>query len=305
MRTRKGNDIELLLSRLDKEQLCDFIKEECANDRQLQQRFLSLGAGTIFAPKYTDYQSRIKNIIEEFEGRHGYVEYNRTFDLNRAICRILDEADVAMNNHRWEVAIAILEGTATVGEDIINCGDDSAGELGGIVDECFEKWHRLCGEELLPTRIKSRIFQLAIKYFTSGCLKGWDWWWDWIQMAITLADTSDKQEHVITVLDNVIDTKGDEWSVKYNTRTAQRYKLEMMSKSGTPEQQRRYMYDNVGNPDFRRKLLQMAWDNDDYDEVLHLAKDGVAHDSEYAGLVNEWYKWALKSFAIRTTRQIP
>lgn len=53
MRTRKGNDIELLLSRLDKEQLCDFIKEECANDRQLQQRFLSLGAGTIFAPKYT------------------------------------------------------------------------------------------------------------------------------------------------------------------------------------------------------------------------------------------------------------
>ena len=76
MRTKKCNDIELLLSKLDKEQLCEFIREECYNDRQLRQRFLALGAGTIFAPKYTDYQSRIKDIIEEFEGRHGYVEYN-------------------------------------------------------------------------------------------------------------------------------------------------------------------------------------------------------------------------------------
>ena len=296
MRTKKGNDIELLLSRLDKEQLCEFIREECYNDRHLQQRFLALGAGTIFAPKHTDYQSRIKDIIEEFEGRHGYVEYNKTFDLNRAVCRILNEADVAMNNHRWEVAMAILEGAATTGEDILNCGDDSAGELGSIVEECFEKWHRLCNEELLPQEIKSKIFDLAIKYFTCGCLKGFDWWWDWIQMAITLADTSEKQERIITVLDNIINTKGDEWSVKYNTETAQRYKLEIMSKSGTPEQQRKFMYDNVSNPDFRRRLLQMAWDNGNYDEVLHLAKDGVAHDSEYVGLVNEWHKWELNSY---------
>lgn len=296
MRTKNGNDIELLLSKLDKEQLCEFIREVCYNDRQLQQRFLALGAGTIFAPKHTDYQSRIKDIIEEFEGRHGYVEYNKTFDLNRAICRILDEADVAMNNHKWEVAIAILEGAATVGEDILNCGDDSAGELGSIVEECFEKWHRLCNEELLPQEIKSKIFNLTIKYFSCGCLKGFDWWWDWIQMAITLADTPDRQKCIITVLDNVVNIKGDEWSVKYNTQTAQRYKLEIMSKCGTPEQQRKFMYDNVGNPDFRRRLLQMAWDNGDYDEVLHLAKDGVAHDSEYVGLVNEWHKWELNIY---------
>ena len=177
MRTNKGNDIELLLSKLNKKQLCEFIKHECFYDRQFQQRFLALGAGIVFTPRHTDYQLRIKEVIESFKGRYGYVEYNKAFGLNRAVCNILDEADVAMNNHSWEVAIAILEGAATAGEDIINCGDDSAGELGSIVDECFAKWHRLCGEELLPIEIKSRIFELAIKYFTIGCLKGWDWWW--------------------------------------------------------------------------------------------------------------------------------
>lgn len=121
-------------------------------------------------------------------------------------------------------------------------------------------------------------------------------------MAITLAETSEKQERIITALDTVINTRGDEWSVRYITETAQRYKLEIMSKSGTPEQQRKFMYDNVGNPDFRRRLLQMAWDNGDYDEVLHLAKDGVTQDSEYTGLVNEWHKWELKTYHLKNDK---
>ena len=33
MRTKKVNDIELLLSELDKEQLCEFIRDECAGDK--------------------------------------------------------------------------------------------------------------------------------------------------------------------------------------------------------------------------------------------------------------------------------
>lgn len=296
MRTKKVNDIELLLSELDKEQLCEFIRDECAGDKQFQQRFLALGAGTIFCPKSADYQSRVMGIIEAFEGRHGYVEYNDTFNLNRAVCKILYEADVAMDNQRWEVAMAILEGVALAGEDIINCGDDSAGELGSIVEECFSKWHELCNEETLPPKIKSEIFELSIDYFTEEHLKGWDWWWDWIQMAISLADTREKQERVIKALDKVINSKGDEWSVKYDTQTAQLYKLEMMSKSGTPEEQRKFMYEHVGNSDFRRRLLQMAWDEDKFDEVLRLAKEGITHDSEYKGLVNEWHKWELKTY---------
>lgn len=296
MRTKKVKDVERLLSELDKEQLCEFIRNECAGDKQFQQRFLALGAGTIFCPKSADYQSRVMGIIEDFEGRYGYVEYRDTFDFNRAVCKILDEADVAMSNQRWEVAIAILDGVAMAGEDIINCGDDSAGELGDIVEECFSKWLELCSEELLPQKIKSEIFELSIGYFTKEHLKGWDWWWNWIQMAISLADTSEKQERIIEALDNVINSKGDEWSVKYNTQTAQLYKLEMMSKSGTPEEQRKFMYANVGNSDFRRRLLQMAWDEGNHEEVLRLAKDGITYDSEYEGLVDEWHKWELKAY---------
>ena len=102
MKTKRVNDIELLLSKLDKKQLCEFIRKECAYDDEFQQRFLALGAGSLFRPDATYYQSRVDAIIENHAGRHGYVEYRETFDLNRTICKILEEADVAMNDEAIE-----------------------------------------------------------------------------------------------------------------------------------------------------------------------------------------------------------
>ena len=296
MRAKKVNDIELLLSKLNKEHLCEFIRRECANNRQLKQRFLALGVEVVFTPKYTDYQSRVEDIIEDFAGRRGYVSYRDTFALNRAVSKIIDEAEEAISNHRWEVAIAVLEGVAAASEDIISCGDDSAGELGCIVEDCFSEWLELCREELLPAKVKNDIFELSISYFEKGHLKDYDWWWAWIEMAILLADTPQKQERIVNLLDIIINTHSDDWNVEYNAQTAQRYKLEVMSRSGTPEEQLRFMYDNVNNPDFRQKLLQLSWDKGDYEEVLRLAEEGVKHDSQFIGLVNDWRKWEFKTY---------
>ena len=295
MSTRNIDKVDLLLSKLDKTQLADFIRKECCNSKQLQDRFLALGAGTLFKPDSAKYASRVEDLIEDYSDRHGYIDYRATFDFNCAVSRILDEAEDAMRKGQWEVAVAVLKGIASVSEDILNSGDDSAGELGAIVSACFEKWHELCANETLPEDIKAEIFELALSRFFEKDLKGWDWWWDWMEMAISLADTSEKQSRIIKALD-AIKPNGDSWSAKHNAETAQKYKLEIMSKSGSPEDQIKFMYDNVSNPDFRNRLIQMAWDKADYDEVLRLAGDGVNHDAKYAGLVSDWHKWKYKAY---------
>ena len=295
MSTRNIDKVDLLLSKLDKTQIADFIKKECLGNKQLQNRFLALGAGSLFKPDSAKYASRVEDLMEDYAGRDGYIDYRATFDFNCAVSRILDEAEDAMRKGQWEVAVAVLKGIASVSEDILNSGDDSAGELGAIVSACFEKWHELCADETLPEDIKAEIFELALSRFIEKDLKGWDWWWDWMEMAISLADTSEKQSRIIKALD-AIKPNGDSWSAKHNAETAQKYKLEIMSKSGSPEDQIKFMYDNVSNPDFRNRLIQMAWDKADYDEVLRLAGDGVNHDAEYAGLVSDWHKWKYKAY---------
>ena len=295
MAKKKMDNVELLLSKLDRKQLADFIRKECVNDSQLQDRFLALGAGTVFKPTAQAYTERVGKLINKYGDRYGFIEYRSTFDFNRAVSRILDEAADAMENHKWEVAIAVLSGVAAAGDDILNSGDDSAGELGGIVDECFQMWRQLCDEESLPEHIKSEIFDLALTRFNEKDLKGWDWWWDWMDMAIEFADTPERQNRIFKALDG-IKPQGDDWSAKHDAQTAQKYKLKLMSQCGTAEEQHKFMYDNVANPDFRKRLIQMAWDKGDYQEALRLAKDGVNHDVEWAGLVSDWHKWEYKIY---------
>ncbi len=295
MTTKNINPIDLLLSKLDRKQIEEFIRKECRENCQFKDRFLALGAGTVFVPSPETYSSRIYNLIGAFSGRYGYIEYRATFDFNRAVSKIFDEADEAMRNKQWGVAVAILTGIADCCEYIINSGDDSAGELGAIVSECLEKWHELASQEELPGDVENHIFELVLKRFEEKDLQGWDWWWDWIDIAITLANDADRQKQVIKAL-KAIKPNGDDWIAQHNAQTAQSWLLRVMAKCGTPEKQRKFMYDNVSNPEFRTKLMEMSWDEKDYDEVLRLAKEGEAMDSEWAGLVSDWRKWQFKVY---------
>lgn len=235
MVNKKNDSVDLLLSKFDREQLVSFIKKECAYDRQFQDRFLALGAGTLFKPSPASYTARVKKLIDKYSGRHGFVEYNVAFDFNRDVMCILDEADEAISNRQWEVAVAALTGVTAAADDVINCGDDSDGELGDIVCSCFEKWHELCSNDALPGRVKSDIFELALQRFKERHLEGWSWWWDWIEMSIELSDTPERQGCVIKALD-AIKPDGDDWSARHYAQKAQEYKLEIMSRNRTVEE---------------------------------------------------------------------
>lgn len=74
-----NNDVDLLLSKLDKTQLADFIRKECSDNRQFQDRFLSLGVGSLFKPDPTTYASRVVDLMYEYSDRHGYIDYRASF----------------------------------------------------------------------------------------------------------------------------------------------------------------------------------------------------------------------------------
>lgn len=56
MTNKEMNNVEILLSKLDKGKLSDFIRKECINDSRFQDRFLALEAG-FFKPAPDSYTS--------------------------------------------------------------------------------------------------------------------------------------------------------------------------------------------------------------------------------------------------------
>lgn len=88
-----------------------------------------------------------------------------------------------------------------------------------------------------------------------------------------------------------------------NRKTIYRLKLrKKFLKSHWAVSSKKFMHDNVSNPEFLTKLMEIAWESNDYNEVLRLAKDGVRHDSELAGLVSDWRKWELKVYKVTNDR---
>lgn len=85
--------------------------------------------GSLFKPDPTTYASRVVDLMYEYSDRHGYIDYRASFDFNRAVTKILGQAEDAMEKEQWEVATAMLTGISSISEDILNSGDDSSGEL--------------------------------------------------------------------------------------------------------------------------------------------------------------------------------
>lgn len=245
--------VDELLELLDKNQLEEFIREECENNVHVCNRFLALGYGMESVPTPERYSSIIEDLIEDYSC-HGYISYRDSFEFSMSVNRILEEAENAINRQQWNTAIAILTGVANEAEDILISGDDSAGELSGIVYRCFELWTSLIEQEL-PEKIKLDLYKLALTRFRNKNLADWDWWWDWIDFAITLAETPEQQREVISALDEIKKPKENDWSRKYAYDQAQSYKLKMMSRCGTIEEQRSFMYSHIENDEFRRRLL--------------------------------------------------
>ncbi len=299
----KRNKVNELLDALDKERLMDFIRKECANDIDVKTRFLSMGTSEKFRPDPAAYSSRIDRLMCQYGDRNGYIPYNKTFEFSSEVGRILSEAEEAIGGGRWKVAFAALLGVADVAEDILCCGDDSCGNLGSLVEECFNGWRNLASRPDLPTDVKAKIFSLAMDKFRSGDLKGWDWHWNWIDLAISSAATSAEQNIVQKEIDSILDRSAknntDDYSARYEYNTARSYKLKLMSKSCADEQIREYLYQNKDYSDFRKKLLQMAWEEGKDDEVLRLAQDGLENDKEYAGLMMDWRGWEFKVYRKR------
>ena len=257
--SNKNTDpVDLLLSQLEKKQLDEFIRKECRENRKFRNRFLSLGTGIIFAPSPDIYSSRIHDLIDDFSGRYGYIEYRDTFNFNRAMSEIFDEANDAIQNDQWKVAIDILTGISNCCEDIINSGDDSAGELGAIVEECFDLWYELVHVKDMPGDIRNEIFESVLRRFEEEDLKGWDWWWNWMGLAIVLADDADKQQRLIKDL-NALDNHGDDWSAKREAETAQAFILQVIAKSADRFSQLRNPTN--GSADVVGNQINLSWDN--------------------------------------------
>lgn len=287
------DEVDGILISLKENEMKDFIRQTCSNDREFRFRFLSKFANTN-APASSakaSYIMQIQNLIIVYSGRHGFIGYREAKEFGAAISEILDNARTNIDNGNTKQALAIIFAVLEEVTPVMNSADDSNGYIGGCIEEAVELISELIETEI-DESLRSEILNLLLETFENGKLHGWDWHFDLISFAIQLLRNPQEKQRIQTIITSIKPT-GESYDWDY--RKAQELMHELLLRTENEEEVTQYLKENVSNPDFRERLIKQAIKTNDYKYALELANDGIAKDesNDYIGLANKWREYQL------------
>lgn len=277
--------MEKLLKQLSHDELKAFVRERCSADKNFKHLFVAKHISSLYAESKGLYAKQLKLLVKGYIGRHGFVEYREATKLGREVYGMLEEARAVLKKGKQQQALYMAEAVVEEMTTILDCSDDSDGEIGGCISESIDLLEELAGLDL-SKKLHEELFCWLMDSFEKGLLKGWDGHFDLIEVAISLMDAKQEEERVKKALAAIKPT-GDSWD--WNYKQAQNLTLELIRKTEGEEAYLCYMEEHIENSDFREKAISKAMDEGDYAKAEKLALEGIRKDEkEYPGLADDW-----------------
>lgn len=279
-----------LLKLLSHNTLKRFVHDTCAADSKFRQLFVAKHIHFLYAESKDLYTKQLQALINIYSDKHGFVGYRDARHLGNAVTEIAEEAKADLANGQTQksmfMALAIIEEMP----DLLNNADDSNGYIGGSIEEAFSVLDTLCGSELSETQ-HEELFNHLLTLFEKNSLRGWDWHFQPIALAINLVKSDREKGKIKTALDQ-IKPNGKSWDWDY--RKAQELTLALIKKTENSEAAERFIGKNLSNPQFRVESIEKALKAKDYLKVETLANEGIIQDEKDApGLADDWRNYLL------------
>lgn len=279
-----------LLGILSHDALKTFVNDTCANDSKFRQLFVAKHIHLLYPESKELYTKQLQALIKTYSDKHGFVGYREAKRLGSIVGEMAEEAMDDLSNGQIQksmfVALAIIEQMS----DLLNDADDSDGQIGGSIEEAFTLLGILAESKLNKAQ-HDELFDLLLTLFEKDSLKGWDWHFRAIDLAIKLLHTDKEKERIKTALGK-IKPNGRNWDWDY--RRVQELMLELIKKTENSDATARFIENNLSNPQFRAELIEKALEAKNYLKAESLAYEGIAQDEKDApGLAEDWRNYLL------------
>ncbi|MBR5982481.1 MAG: hypothetical protein IK025_02000 [Bacteroidales bacterium] len=233
------------------------------------------------------YQKQVKSIIKAATGKYGFIEWNETRVVGRAIGEMLDGAQVNMDSKNYRTALMVLFAVIGEMEDALNNSDDSNGEIGGCIDESFEMLNNLA-EVNRQEDIRKMIFETCLDFFKRNLYNGFDWHTELLEIAASQVKTDGEFKEVLALTEKPLESE-------YYEEVLQTIKYDLLLKVRGEIEANAFRDQNLSNSRFRRMAIEMAMEQKNFADAIRIARDGVKCDMQSKpGLAKEWYDWLLK-----------
>lgn len=284
-----AQQVDDLLDKVTLDELTLFVREQAAKNAQF--RDLLLASFAQYNPNESKalYAKQVKALIKvaRDSGKYRLIDSSGAKYISKEISPLLSLAERYLSQGNYKSAFFIC--TAIMDELIsaLLCADDREGVLGNAIYAAYNTLSAIASEE--PSEaIRKQILKYCFTSFDKRTFAGWDWHIGLLQLAACILDTEGEVEEIFKRINSI--PESDEYEIKEVQKI--KYCI-LLEKKGT-EVAQKYLEQNIDNPSFRAQAIQDALDQKDYEKATALANDGIEQDSEFPGLVTNWYEWLLK-----------
>ena len=282
--TEQVNEV---LEKISHDDLKQFIREKTEHNPPLRNIFLSSFAHQNTNESKEIYTKQVKSILRAASGRDGFIDWNQTRGVGKAIDELLNAAQKQLENKNYKSGFFICTAVMEEMTGALQYADDSNGDIGGNIDFAFELFTNVA-QQKLPDEIRTLFFEYCITAFEKRIYDGWDWHLGMLTIASELLINEQEAQRIITHLDKVQHSE-------YSKENAQRIKFDIIKKTKGEKEADKFIEQNLSNSNLRREFIVKALRNKEYEKAIAVAKDGIKQDEKVKpGLVMEWYDWLLK-----------
>jgi len=282
-----SEQVDEMLGSLSHDDLKTFIKGQCITDPAFRRSFFSGLLYKTSAESPEKYREQVKNILRSAKERGGFINWSRVGMVGKAVNAMLDIAMRHVDSGNYLSACYICFPVAEEMVKALDFADDSDGDIGSNIETAFEILAAISSSEI-PEEIRVYLLDQVLKHYKKNIFSGWDWQTYLLDIAVQVVKTEKEAEVVFSLLYTHTHSE-------YESEQMTRLEYELIRKIKGEKEAEKFIEQNLDNSDLRRKAIEKALRDKNFEKAKSLANDGIKKDTDdKPGLAKEWYDWLLR-----------
>lgn len=236
----------------------------------------------------------IKHHLKMAQDRSGFIPWRESENAMHGIDIVHERIQEQFDDEAYMTALELSFLCFNFALEAIQYGDDSSGEFGARIDESLNLVAEAVslGAEVWKKEQYEQAYALIIKEAQNPELDGWsDWQIEIMGTCINLCDDDEIEQQFLTFLQSLERSNNNNWSNEYFNKQLRELHFQLISFKSTDEELEKFLAQNLGDDNMRKRVIESALTQQDYEKVLQLATDGIQHDKAWPGLVSNWTRY--------------
>jgi len=281
-------NLEDILAKLDKQTLISLLLEYSETYKPMKSEIIFR-----YAEK-TDITKSARQVIHSAVNavkHRGYVEYRDVKAAVGGADSVLSMIEDKIDANELVSAISLAIVVAEEMMELFECCDDSNGYVGGAISNAISAITDTINAMPKDYCDTEKVFDVVFSHAQSNVYDGWsDWREELLSALIPLCNENKNRAKLENYLSTPPSKNSSEWSTNYELRQKQELQYKLLAQFEDETTAANYIEQNLNNIEFRRKAIDLAMNNKDYDKVIILCIEGEESNKQYPGIINELRK---------------